>query len=489
MMHVLQDILYKVGIRSLTGRTDVQVHDLQIDSRKVGSGSCFIAIKGVSQDGHDHIQAAIASGAVAIVCSTLPQQLADGITYVETTDTANATGIMANAFYGEPSRHLKLVGVTGTNGKTTVATLLHKLFMSLDAMSGLISTVQNKVGELVIPSTHTTPDAITLNALLRQMVDAGCSHAFMEVSSHAVDQKRIAGLQFTGGVFTNITHDHLDYHKTFDAYIRAKRGFFDALSSNAFAISNMDDRNGVVMLQNTVADKFYYSLKSVADFKGRIIDNSMSGLQMLVNEMDVHFRLIGEFNAYNLLAVYAAAICLGEDRQDVLTVLSNLSGAEGRFDQMKSRKLGITGIVDYAHTPDALLNVLATIKKLQQGGEQIITVVGCGGDRDRSKRKLMGAAAVEFSNKVIFTSDNPRSEDPVLIINDMMEGVDSADRMKVLSIPDRKEAIRTAVMMAREEDIVLLAGKGHEKYQEIKGVKMPFDDKEILSQTFTELNK
>jgi len=489
MMHVLQDILYKVGIRSLTGRTDVQVHDLQIDSRKVGSGSCFIAIKGVSQDGHSHIQAAIASGAVAIVCSALPQQLADGVTYVETTDTALATGIMANTFYGEPSRHLKLVGVTGTNGKTTVATLLHKLFMSLDAMSGLISTVQNKVGELVIPSTHTTPDAITLNALLRQMVDAGCSHAFMEVSSHAVDQKRIAGLQFTGGVFTNITHDHLDYHKTFDAYIRAKRGFFDALSSSAFAISNMDDRNGVVMLQNTVADKFYYSLKSVADFKGRIIDNSMSGLQMLVNEMDVHFRLIGEFNAYNLLAVYATAICLGEDRQDVLTVLSNLSGAEGRFDHMKSKQLGITGIVDYAHTPDALLNVLATIKKLQQGGEQIITVVGCGGDRDRSKRKLMGAAAVEFSNKVIFTSDNPRSEDPVLIINDMLEGVDSAERMKVLCISDRKEAIRTAVMMAREEDIVLLAGKGHEKYQEIKGVKMPFDDKEILSQTFTELNK
>jgi UDP-N-acetylmuramoyl-L-alanyl-D-glutamate--2,6-diaminopimelate ligase len=489
MMARLQDILYKVGIRSVTGRTDVHIIDLQIDSRKVTAGSCFIAIKGSDQDGHDHISSAVVNGAVAVICSTMPSDTETGVTYVQTSDTSSAAGIMAHAFYGEPTSKLKLVGVTGTNGKTTVATLLYKLFMSLDVMTGLISTVENKIGETVIPSTHTTPDPITLNGLLRDMVDAGCTHVFMEVSSHAADQRRIAGLQFTGGVFTNITHDHLDYHKTFDAYIRAKRSFFDGLTSTAFAISNMDDRNGVIMLQNTAADKFYYSLKSVADFKGRIIDNSMSGLQMLVNEMDVHFRLIGEFNAYNLLAVYAAAICLGEDRQDVLTAMSNLTGAEGRFDAIKSANQKITGIVDYAHTPDALLNVLATIKKLQQGGEQIITVVGCGGDRDRTKRKLMGAAAAEFSNKVILTADNPRSEDPVTIIQEMLDGVQSSDRMKVLSIPDRREAIRTAVMMAREEDIILVAGKGHEKYQEIRGVKMPFDDRKTLTEIFIELKK
>jgi UDP-N-acetylmuramoyl-L-alanyl-D-glutamate--2,6-diaminopimelate ligase len=485
----LQDILYKVGIRSVTGQTSLEVTDLQIDSRKVSSGSCFIAIKGVGQDGHDHIPVAIANGAVAVVCTTIPSKIEADVTYVQTSDTASAAGIMAHTFYGEPSAKLRLVGVTGTNGKTTVATLLYKLFMSLDVFSGLISTVENRIGESVIPATHTTPDPITLNALLRKMADAGCTHVFMEVSSHAADQQRIAGLHFTGGIFTNITHDHLDYHKTFEAYIRAKRSFFDGLTSSSFAISNMDDRNGVIMLQNTSADKFYYSLKSVADFKGRIIDNSMSGLQMLINEMDVHFRLIGEFNAYNLLAVYAAAICLGEDRQDVLTAMSNLTGAEGRFDTIKSRRQNIIGIVDYAHTPDALLNVLATIKKLQKGGEQIITVVGCGGDRDSTKRKLMGAAAADFSSKVILTSDNPRSEDPVSIIQEMLEGIKSSDRMKVLSIPDRREAIRTAIMMAREEDIILLAGKGHEKYQEINGVKMPFDDKKILSETFLELNK
>ncbi len=488
-MALLQDILYKVGIRSLTGRTDLQITDLQIDSRNVGNGSCFIAIKGGSQDGHKYIQTAIANGAIAVVCSELPQEISEGVTYVQTADSATAAGIMAHAFYGEPSTKLKLVGVTGTNGKTTVATLLYKLFMSLDVLSGLISTVENKIADDVIPSSHTTPDPISLNALLKKMVDAGCSHAFMEVSSHAVDQRRIAGLHFTGGIFTNITHDHLDYHKTFDAYIKAKKGFFDSLTSRAFAISNMDDRNGAVMLQNTDADKFYYSLKSVADFKGRIIDNNMTGLQMLVNEMEVHFRLIGEFNAYNLLAVYAAAICLGEDRQDVLTAMSNLTGAEGRFDCIKSVHQQIIGIVDYAHTPDALLNVLATIKKMQQGGEQIITIVGCGGDRDKSKRKLMAAAAVDFSNKVILTSDNPRSEDPVAIINEMLEGVEPGARLKVLSIPDRREAIRTAVMMAREEDILLVAGKGHEKYQEIKGVKMPFDDKQILTETFIEFKK
>ena len=488
-MKLLQDILYTVRIRSLTGRTDQYITDVQIDSRLVGQGSCFIAIKGVAQDGHAYIDTAIQNGAIAIVCETLPGNLHPGVNYVQTDDAAKAAGIMAHAFHGEPSRHLKLVGVTGTNGKTTVATLLYKLFMALDVNCGLISTVNNMIGETVSPSTHTTPDVISLNILLKRMVDEGCKYAFMEVSSHAVHQQRIAGLEFAGGIFTNITHDHLDYHKTFDEYIRVKKNFFDGLPSAAFAISNMDDRNGAIMLQNTQADKFYYSLRSVADFKGRIVDNSITGLQMLVNEQDVHFRLIGEFNAYNLLAVYAAAICLGEDRLDVLQTLSNLTGAEGRFDYTVSPKQRIIGIVDYAHTPDALLNVLATIKKFQKGGEQIITVVGCGGDRDKSKRKLMGNAAAEFSTRAIFTADNPRSEDPAAILKDMAEGMEALLQRKVLVIEDRKEAIRTAVMMAREDDIILVAGKGHEKYQEIKGQRFPFDDKDILVRTFTELDK
>jgi len=488
-MALLQDILYNVRIRSLSGRTDLHVLDIQIDSRKVTSGACFIAVKGVGQDGHDHISNAIINGATAIICEVLPSSLDSAITYVQTNDTSVAAGIMAHAFFGEPTKKLKLVGVTGTNGKTTVATLLYKLFTAMDNPSGLISTVNNIIGTEIIPSTHTTPDPIALNKLLKGMVDAGCTHAFMEVSSHAIHQHRISGLQFTGAIFTNITHDHLDYHKTFDEYIRVKKKFFDELPSSSFAISNMDDRNGVVMLQNTSADKFYYSLRSVADFKGRIIDNSITGLQMLVNELDVHFRLVGEFNAYNLLAVYATAICLGEDKQDVLQTLSNLSGAEGRFDCLVSPKMGITTIVDYAHTPDALLNVLSTIKKLQKGGEQIITVVGCGGDRDRSKRKSMGEAAAEFSSKAIFTSDNPRSEDPQQILLDMVEGMEFDLKRKVLMIADRREAIKTAVMMAREEDIILVAGKGHEKYQEIKGVKIPFDDRSILNETITELEK
>jgi UDP-N-acetylmuramoyl-L-alanyl-D-glutamate--2,6-diaminopimelate ligase len=488
-MPILQDILYKVSIKSLVGNTNVEVNDIQIDSRLIKSGGCFVAIKGVFHDGNQFIDTAIENGATSVVCVEMPSVLVEGITYVMTTDAAVAAGIMAHAFYGEPSLHLKLVGVTGTNGKTTIATLLHKLFMALDSKSGLISTVNNQIGDEIIPATHTTPDVISLNALLKTMVDAGCKFAFMEVSSHAVHQQRIAGLQFKGAVFSNLTHDHLDYHKTFDAYLKVKKSFFDKISSEAFAISNMDDKNGTVMLQNTTADKFYYSLRSIADFKGRIIDNSLSGLQMLINEQDVHFRLIGEFNAYNLLAVYATAICLGEDKQEVLTVLSNLTGAEGRFDYMISPKENIIGIVDYAHTPDALLNILSTVKKLQKGGEQIITVVGCGGDRDKTKRKLMGNAAATFSNKVIFTSDNPRSEDPNSIIGEMAEGLDISLQKKVLSIVDRREAIKTAVMLARPEDIILVAGKGHEKYQEIKGVKFPFDDKNILKEIFNELDK
>jgi UDP-N-acetylmuramoyl-L-alanyl-D-glutamate--2,6-diaminopimelate ligase len=488
-MILLQDILYKVRIKSLVGRTDVGIANIHIDSRLIQANGCFIAIKGASQDGHEFISSAIAKGAMAVLCEQMPAETVDGVTYVQTENASIAAGIMAHAFYGEPTQHLKLIGVTGTNGKTTVATLLYKLFMAMNISSGLISTVNNMVGEEMIPSTHTTPDVITLNALLKKMVDAGCEYAFMEVSSHAIHQQRISGLQFSGGIFTNITHDHLDYHKTFDEYIRVKKSFFDGLGATAFAISNMDDRNGAVMLQNTSADKFYYSLRSVADFKGRIIDNSLSGLQMLVNEQDVHFRLIGEFNAYNLLAVYAAAICLGKERLDVLQALSAITGAEGRFDYIVSEHNSIIGIVDYAHTPDALLNVLSTIKKLQKGGEQVITVVGCGGDRDSTKRKLMGQAAAEFSNRAIFTSDNPRSEDPAKILRDMAEGLTPVLQQKVLTIEDRREAIRAAVMMAKHEDIILVAGKGHEKYQEIKGQRIPFDDKQVLTQAFRELNK
>jgi UDP-N-acetylmuramoyl-L-alanyl-D-glutamate--2,6-diaminopimelate ligase len=488
-MPLLQNILYKVKIQSIIGRTNVEVNGMAIDSRKVVPGGCFIAIRGVAQDGHQFIEAAIQNGAKIIVCEVLPGAIHEEVNYIQTNNAALAAGIMAHAFYGEPSKKLKLVGVTGTNGKTTVATLLYKLFMSMDIQAGLLSTVNNMIGEETIPSTHTTPDVITLNELLKRMVDKGCTHAFMEVSSHAVHQNRIAGLEFAGGIFTNITHDHLDYHKTFDEYIRVKKQFFDGLSSISFSISNLDDRNGAVMLQNTQADKFYYSLKSIADFKGKIIDNAITGLQMIINEMDIHFRLIGEFNAYNLLAVYAAAICLGEDKQDVLQSLSNLTGAEGRFDYIVSPKDAIIGIIDYAHTPDALLNVLSTIKKFQKGGEQLITVVGCGGDRDKSKRKLMGSAAAEFSNKAIFTADNPRSENPANILQDMHLGLDETLKRKVLTIEDRREAIRTAVMLARPSDIILVAGKGHEKYQEIKGERIPFDDKAVLTSVINELNK
>lgn len=381
------------------------------------------------------------------------------------------------------------MGVTGTNGKTTIATLLFKLFTRLGYKCGLLSTVENQIGLTVVPATHTTPDAISLNQLLSQMVNEGCTHVFMETSSHAIHQHRVTGLQYAGGVFSNITHDHLDYHQTFDEYIRVKKAFFDSLSSSAFAISNADDKRGTVMLQNTSAKKFYYSLKTVAEFKGKILDNSLSGLMMIVNDVEVHFRLIGEFNAYNLLAVFGTAVCLGEEKQEVLTAMSILTGAEGRFDYMVSAKDKVIAIVDYAHTPDALLNVLATIKKLKKGFEQVITVVGCGGDRDRTKRPVMAAAACEHSDKVIFTSDNPRSEDPAQIIKDMEEGLSAAAKRKYISIVDRKEAIKTAISLAKPEDIILVAGKGHEKYQEIKGVRSHFDDKEIVKEFFELLDK
>jgi len=488
-MPVLQDILYKVSLRSVSGSTATDVTSIHIDSRSVEKGGCFIAIHGTAIDGHKYIQAAIEKGAAAIICEEMPAELAAGVTYVQVANSGEAAGYMAHEFYGRPSENMKLVGVTGTNGKTTIATLLFKMCTELDHLCGLISTVQNQIGNEVIPSSHTTPDAISLNALLRQMLDAGCSHVFMECSSHAIHQHRITGLYFTGAIFSNITHDHLDYHKTFNEYIRVKKSFFDNLTSEAFAISNLDDKRGAVMLQNTPADKFYYSLRSISDFKGRILDNSLAGLQMLINEQEVQFRLIGEFNAYNLLAVYAAAICLGEDRQEVLRVLSNLTGAEGRFEYIVSKNEKVIGIIDYAHTPDALLNVLTTIKKLSRGGEKIITVVGCGGNRDKTKRPLMAEVACEHSDKAIFTSDNPRDEEPEDIIRDMEEGLPATAKRKVISITDRREAIKTAVSLAREEDIILVAGKGHEKYQEIKGKKFDFDDKQVLREMFEMIGK
>jgi UDP-N-acetylmuramoyl-L-alanyl-D-glutamate--2,6-diaminopimelate ligase len=488
-MPTLQDILYKVNLWSVHGNLNTTVNDLQIDSRKVNKGSVFIAVRGVSADGHQFINAVIGKGAAAIVCEVLPEQLNNEIVYVQVENSAAAAGFMAHNFYGQPSEKLKLVGVTGTNGKTTVATLLYKLFESLGCKSGLLSTVQNQVGDAVIPATQTTPDAITLNALLKQMVDAGCTHAFMETSSHAIDQNRIAGLQYAGAIFTNITHDHLDYHKTFDEYIRVKKSFFDSLPSSAFAISNTDDKRGKVMLQNTNAIKYFYSLKTMAEFKGRILENNLTGLIMTINDQEVHFRLIGEFNAYNLLAVYGAAICLGEDKLEVLRCLSVLTGAEGRFDYMISEKEKIIGIVDYAHTPDALINVLSTIQNLRKGHEHIITVVGCGGDRDKTKRPIMGEVACKYSNKAIFTSDNPRSENPEQILKEMEAGLDVAAKRKFISTPDRREAIKTAVSLAMRDDIVLIAGKGHEKYQDIKGIKYPFDDKEVLREVFENLGK
>jgi UDP-N-acetylmuramoyl-L-alanyl-D-glutamate--2,6-diaminopimelate ligase len=487
-MAILKDILYKVHLKQVQGSTGITVNGIQIDSRKVKAGDVFVAIRGVQSDGHSFIEKAISLGAVAVVCDEMPATTSESVTYLQVNNTNEAVAYMAHLFYGEPSAKMKLVGVTGTNGKTTIATILFKLFTQLGYKSGLISTVQNQIADEIIPATHTTPDAVSLNALLKQMLDEGCTHVFMECSSHAIHQHRITGLHFTGALFSNITHDHLDYHKTFDEYIRVKKKFFDELPSTSFAISNADDKRGEVMLQNTNAKKYLYSLKTVAAFKGRILENVLTGLVMTVNDKEVHFRLIGEFNAYNLLAVYGAAVCLGEESETVLTALSLLTGAEGRFDYSVSSGL-IIGIIDYAHTPDALENVLMTIKKLRKGYEQIITVVGCGGDRDKTKRPIMAQTACDLSDKVILTSDNPRTEDPEQILRDMQEGLSSAAKRKYISITDRKEAIKTAVSFANKEDIILVAGKGHEKYQDINGVKHSFDDKEVLKEMFELLGK
>jgi UDP-N-acetylmuramoyl-L-alanyl-D-glutamate--2,6-diaminopimelate ligase len=488
-MKLLSDILYKVPLVKLTGSTQIEVTGLSLDSRTVQKGFAFIALEGSQTNGHRFIDQAIIAGASSIICTHLPETIVSGITYVQTADTNRAAGIMAHQFYDEPSLKFKLIGITGTNGKTTIATVLYNLFTELGDTCGLVSTVQNLIGNIIAPATHTTPDAIRLNALLHKMAAANCSFVFMEVSSHAIHQQRIAGLQFAGAVFTNITHDHLDYHKTFDAYLETKKSFFDQLPKNAFAITNKDDKRGMVMIQNCAAKKYTYSLNTLADFKGKILENSLTGLLLSVNGREVHFKLIGEFNAYNLLAVFGTAICLQQQEPEVLELLSMTNGAEGRFDHFLSAKEKIIGIVDYAHTPDALQNVLSTIRKLNHDKTQLITVIGCGGNRDKTKRPMMASVACAFSDKVIFTSDNPRNEDPMDIIRDMETDLQSAYKRKYVSIPDRQEAIKTAVNFCNPGDIVLVAGKGHEKYQEIKGIKNEFDDKKILQGFFELLDK
>ena len=487
-MKALQNIVFGVQLREVIGSTQQNIAAIQIDSRKVEKEGVFVAIKGVKSDGHAFIDTAIENGATVIVCEQKPTTLNSAITYIIVENAQEAVAIMAHQFYDEPSTKLKLVGVTGTNGKTTVATLLFKLFNELGYTCGLISTIENHIGKNIVPSTHTTPDPIQLNALLQQMVLAGCTHVFMEVSSHAIHQHRITGLQFVGGAFTNITHDHLDYHQTFEAYLEVKKTFFDQLPSAAFALSNLDDKNGAKMLLHTKAKKLSYALHAPANYKGKILENLLSGLVMNINDIEVHCRLIGTFNAYNLLAVYGIAIELGEQPQEVLVVLSALTGAEGRFDYIVSKE-NIIGIVDYAHTPDALENVLTTIAKLRKGNETVITVVGCGGDRDKTKRPIMAQVACDLSNKVFFTSDNPRSEDPNEIIKDMEQGLSSAAKRKYINIVDRKEAIKAAISFAKAGDIILIAGKGHEKYQDIQGVKHDFDDKQILENLFNDLAK
>ncbi len=455
------------------------INAVQFDSRKVVPSDLFVAVNGVDTDGHLFIDKAIENGADVIVCEKM-DSAKEKVLYIVVENSAGALAVLASNFYGNPSSKLKLVGITGTNGKTTTATLLYDLFMQMGYLVGLISTVEYKIGKHVIPSTHTTPDVVALNKLLSDMNLAGCEFAFMEVSSHAVSQKRIDGLFFTGGIFTNISHDHLDYHKTFQNYIYAKKGFFDALPASAFALTNSDDKRGEVMLQNTKATKVSYALKHMADFRAKIIENNLAGLLMQLDGQEVFAKLVGGFNAYNLLAVYATARLLNADKMEVLAIISNMQAPEGRFDYCLFKNSGIVGIVDYAHTPDALEKVLQTIDKLRTGNEQIITVIGCGGDRDKFKRPLMAKVACNYSHQIILTSDNPRTEKPEAILTDMENGIPIDAVRKTLIIEDRKQAIKTACRLARQGDIVLVAGKGHEKYQEIMGVKMPFDDKQEL---------
>ncbi|GAA4328070.1 UDP-N-acetylmuramoyl-L-alanyl-D-glutamate--2,6-diaminopimelate ligase [Mucilaginibacter gynuensis] len=485
-MKYLSDLLEGLAFTELQGSADVEITAVVFDSRKVVPGSLFVAVKGTVVDGHDYIEKAIKDGAIAVICEELPAHVTGEVDFLMVANSAIALGIVAANFYDNPSAQLKLVGVTGTNGKTTIATLLYKLFRDMGYKCGLLSTVENQINGKVIPSTHTTPDPVALNELLADMVATGCDYCFMEVSSHAVAQHRVGSLKFAGGIFTNLTHDHLDYHKTFDSYRDAKKAFFDNLPKNAFALTNADDKNGNVMLQNTKAHRKSYALKSMGDYRARIIENQFGGLLLHIDNEEVWFRMVGTFNAYNILAVYAAAMLLDQDKAKVLTSLSKLSGAVGRFDYVVAPNK-VIGIVDYAHTPDAVQNVLSTVHDIRKGNEKVITVIGCGGDRDKTKRPIMAKVACEWSDKVILTSDNPRSEDPAQIIEEMKEGVDPAFKRHVLSIVDRREAIKTACALAQPGDIILLAGKGHETYQEIKGVKNHFDDMEELLAQFREM--
>lgn len=484
----LSELLQGIGTMAVQGSMDSTIRSITTDSRQVKEGTLFIAVRGTRQDGHAFIEKAVEAGAAVVLCEEKPNR-ATNLAWVQVENTTVLVGKLAARFFGEPSAFMKVIGVTGTNGKTTIATLLYKLFTSRGYTCGLISTVENKIGEISIPSTHTTPDPIALQSLLSEMKQAGCTHVFMEVSSHAIHQHRIAGLAFAGGVFSNITHDHLDYHQTFEAYLEVKKSFFDHLDAHAFAISNADDKRGKVMLQNTPAKKIYYALKTIADHKGKILENTLAGLQLDIDDVQVHFRLIGSFNAYNLLAVYATARALGLDKTSVLTSLSELTGAPGRFECIVSPVEKVMVVVDYAHTPDALLNVLSTIKQFRNPDQHITTVTGCGGDRDKSKRPLMAAVVCAHSDRVIFTSDNPRSEDPAAILLDMEQGIPAADRKKYIPILNREEAIKTALVLSRPLDIVLVAGKGHETYQEIKGVREYFDDRETVRNWINKLSK
>ncbi len=482
---ILSEVLYKISLQAVAGKTDIEITSIVFDSRKIQKGCLFVAIGGTQVDGHTFIATAIEQGASAILCEVLPELLNEGITYLKVENSARAMGFAAANFYQHPSKKLKLVGVTGTNGKTSIATLLFRLFRRLGYRCGLLSTVQNQIDDDIIPSTHTTPDSVKVNELLADMVQKGVSYCFMEVSSHAVVQERITGLEFVGGIFTNLTHDHLDFHGTVDNYLKAKKGFFDQLPSTAFALVNTDDKVGKVMLQNTAARKETYSLKNIGTFKGKVLACGLLGLQMEIDSKEVWFKLIGSFNAYNLLGVYGAAVLLGEDSDEVLMQLSDIQPPAGRFEQVVSKK-NIVGIVDYAHTPDALKNVLETIVDLREGNQQIITVIGCGGNRDATKRPIMAEIACKMSDKVILTSDNPRNEDPMDILAEMQKGVPAIHFKKTQTIEDRHEAILVAVKMAKPEDIILVAGKGHETYQDIKGVKHHFDDKEVLREAFGE---
>ena len=487
-MKLLKDILYKVRIEQVVGSTNTAIEHIVFDSRKVTAFSAFVAARGTQVDGHAYIAKAVELGALAIICEELPAELKDGVTYVRVQNAAEALGQLAANFHDSPAKKLKLVGITGTNGKTSTATLLFRLFRALGYKCGLISTVEIRIGQRTIPSTHTTPDAVRLNELLAEMVAEKVTHCFMEVSSHSVVQERIAGLHFAAGVFTNITHDHLDYHGTFAEYIKAKKRFFDQLPASAFALVNADDVNSAVMLQNTKASKHSYAVRSMADHRARIVENQLTGLHLNIDGHDVYARLIGEFNASNLLAVYTTATLMGEAPLNVLTALSDLEPPRGRFQLVRSTS-GIIGIVDCAHTPDALKNVLSTINEVCGDNEQVITVVGCGGDRDRGKRPVMARIATELSSHVVLTSDNPRSEEPMAILEEMRSGVAANDQHRVWVNVDRREAIRQAVGMAKPGDVVLLAGKGHETYQEIQGVKHPFDDVAVLKETLELLHK